>query len=954
MSGASACSVASSVEWSWLGMLWGKSAAKAGGRRNLLVSHMLDTAAVAECMWDEYLPPVTRRVLDELAGGAGRGRGLFAWLCGVHDCGKATPAFQHLDADGAAAVWEAGLRWDKAAVSRSRWRHDKAGAVVLRSVLPECGWSDEQVAWVWPLVAGHHGRFPGLGELRLRSAQRRVLQTPSPEWAHAQAAVVRWFTAALRFCDVAAVQPVAVPSRAVQLQISGLIVMADWIASNARHFGGVDELDQVTLDAARERAWKAWRDLGLRGGWGAISVSGPEAFQDRFGQDPRTSQSLVLRAAQQMAAPGLMVVEAPMGEGKTKAALLAAEVLAARFGADGVFVGMPTQATCDPMFTQVRAWVEQVAPGLGSQVALLHGKRALNAEWRELLEATESPDDDFGLVEQDADYGMTSCSAESGGERLVPAEWFLGRLRGLLCPFVVGTIDQLLFAATRTKHVMLRMAGLMGKVVVLDEVHAADVYMSQFLKEGLRWLGQAGVPVVLLSATLPPAQRDELLAAYLSGATGHEQERGAVERPAGYPSVTTVWADEESTPVHRVETCAPWREDLPVRVRVLEESTGADQQLAEVLQDRLRDGGCALVIRNTVDRVQQTYRALRARFGDDVGLLHGRLTAAERAVRTDRNLDLLGPVPSKRPSAGRRWILVASQLAEQSFDVSADLLITDLAPIDLLLQRIGRLHRHPTPRPAALAAPEVIVTGFRDQSQEPPWLLPGSEAIYGRMLLLRTAAVLHVQGGSWAIPSQVPGLVATVYGGSDGLVPSGWADAEKAAAEKHRKDQRDRIAKAEQFLLTRTGRHHEPTLEGLHRGGSGELAEEQARALVRDGDPSIEVQLLTRDERGYRTLSGRPLGPNGDVSPDVLDDLLGATVRLPPKLTAPAENELVPLPAWRDHPWLRHRPALDFEDGGEATLGPYKVRYDADLGLIVTGGHGARSTYQPSQPSRAR
>jgi len=940
--------VASSEERSWLAVLWGKSAAKAGGRRNLLVSHMVDTAAVAECMWDEYLAPVTRRVLDELAGGPGRGRGLFAWLCGVHDCGKATPAFQCLDADGAAAVWEAGLRWDAAAVPRSRWRHDKAGAVLLRSVLPECGWADEQVAWVWPLVAGHHGRFPGLGELRLRPAQRRVLQVPSPEWSRAQGAVVRWFTAALGFSDVAVVQPVAVPSRAVQLQISGLIVMADWIASNARHFDGVDELARVTLTAARKRAWAAWRALGLRGGWGAVPVPGPEVFRDRFGQDPRASQALVLREAQRMAAPGLMVVEAPMGEGKTKAALLAAEVLAARFGADGVFVGMPTQATCDPMFSQVRTWVEQVESGLGSQVALLHGKRALNAEWRALLEAAgPAPEDDFGLVEQDACYGMTLGPAESGGERLVPAEWFLGRLRGLLCPFVVGTIDQLLFAATRTKHVMLRMAGLVGKVVVLDEVHAADVYMSQFLKEGLRWLGQAGVPVVLLSATLPPGQRDELLAAYLSGATGHEQEMGAVERPAGYPSVTTVWADETSVPVHRVEYCAPWRADLRARVRVLEEPAGAgqhtEQQLAEVLQDRLTDGGCALVIRNTVDRVQQTYRALRARFGDDVGLLHGRLTAAERAVRTDRNLEVLGPDPDKRPPVGQRCILVASQLAEQSFDVSADLLITDLAPIDLLLQRLGRLHRHTTPRPAELAEPEVIVTGFRDQGEMPPWLLPGSEAIYGRMLLLRTAAtVLHAQGGNWAIPSHVPALVAAVYGGSDELVPAGWAEAEHAAAEEHRNTQRDRTAKAEQFLLTRTGRHHEPTLEGLHRGGSGELAEQQARALVRDGDPSVEVQLLARDERGYRTLSGRPLGPNGDASPDVLDDLLGATVRLPAKLTAPAENELAPLPGWREHPWLRHSSALILDGRREARLGDYTVRYDTDLGLIVTGGQAKR------------
>ncbi|MGA6160879.1 HD domain-containing protein [Stenotrophomonas sp. NPDC087984] len=91
-----------------LGVLWGKSEEKAGGRKNLLLSHLLDTAAVAECMWDGFLAPSTKGMLDDVAGGEGRGRGFFAWLCGVHDCGKATPAFQRLWPKGAEAVWSFG------------------------------------------------------------------------------------------------------------------------------------------------------------------------------------------------------------------------------------------------------------------------------------------------------------------------------------------------------------------------------------------------------------------------------------------------------------------------------------------------------------------------------------------------------------------------------------------------------------------------------------------------------------------------------------------------------------------------------------------------------------------------------------------------------------------------------------------------------------------------------
>ncbi|MBE1584598.1 CRISPR-associated endonuclease Cas3-HD [Nonomuraea angiospora] len=141
-----------------LGALWGKSRQKAGGRTNLLLSHLLDTAAVAEQIWDNYLAPSTKRVLNTLS--QGRGRLFFAWLCGIHDCGKATPAFQRVDPEGAEAVRRAGLSWLEPVVQKARWRHDKAGGTLLLRLLKEAGWQAEQIAWLWPLVAGHHGTVP--------------------------------------------------------------------------------------------------------------------------------------------------------------------------------------------------------------------------------------------------------------------------------------------------------------------------------------------------------------------------------------------------------------------------------------------------------------------------------------------------------------------------------------------------------------------------------------------------------------------------------------------------------------------------------------------------------------------------------------------------------------------------------------------------------------------------
>ncbi|MFI6372388.1 CRISPR-associated helicase Cas3' [Streptomyces sp. NPDC050546] len=941
--------------------LWGKSRERAGGRTNLLLAHLLDTAAVAELLWDGFLARATRSALDEVAGEPGRGRRLFAWLCGVHDCGKATPAHQRLWPEGAEAVRRSGLTWvESAAVAgakqQKRWRHDWAGGLLARELLAEAGWDGEQLDWVWPLVAGHHGAFPSLREVQEPSHAKGQLRGRAA-WRRVQQALLDVFTQEVGFGSLGEVEPMAVPSRSLQLQLSGLVVMADWIASDERFFVGLDDLGLVSLDASRERAASAWKALGLHGGWGALGVPGPEAFRDRFGYAPRPSQAMVVEAARRMGGPGLMVMEAPMGEGKTEAAQAAAEVLAAKFGADGVFVGMPTQATSDPMFTRTRRWVEAIEGELASRVVLLHGKRAFNREWKALLEDADAYADEafHGVDEFGLDNDPYGVEPEVRGvpERQAPAEWFLGPKRGLLAPFVVGTVDQLLYAATRTRHVMLRMAGLAGKVVILDEVHACDVYMSQFLREALRWLGQAGVPVLVLSATLAPAQRTALVEAYLAGAASREEFRVEVPAPLGYPSVTAAWLSASGEPQFHVDATDSWREDLGVVVQVVPEAVPgagssreqrerlqaeADARVGDLLASELVDGGTALAIRNSVARAQSLFEELRGRFGDDeVRLLHARFTVARRADLTEECLRLLGP-RTPRPR-GSRLILVATQLAEQSFDVDADMLITDLAPVDLLLQRVGRLHRHEdTWRPDRLRVPRVFVTGFEPREGREPATAFASEAIYGSHLLLRTAAVLPGAGEVWSVPADVPGLVGKVYGADASLLPEAWREAGEAACREHENRDRIRAEEARKFLLTPHGEHEKRTLAGLHYGGSTAGSDEASlQAAVRDGDESVEVVLVVRDEDGdvFRTLAGRVLSVNGDVAPEVLDEVLGSVVRLPSKFTQAAQ-ELRPLPGWHGHPWLRRSRALVLDRSRRARLGDVTVSYDDDFGLRQT------------------
>ncbi|MFE7961203.1 CRISPR-associated helicase Cas3' [Streptomyces sp. NPDC057413] len=947
--------------------LWGKSAARHGGRTHLLLGHLLDAAAVAGVMWDHYLASSLRRRLDEISGG--RGRLWLMWVCGIHDCGKACPAFQALDDVEAAPVVAAGLSWGRLPAGRNkRWRHDVAGAVLLLPRLVE-EWGDQEAAgWVWPLVAGHHGAFPSAAAL----SPPRGAQGRGAAWEEAQRAVVDVFTRAVGFEDLADVRLVGRLRKAEQLALSGLIVMADWIASDHSQFPGLAEADLVSFAGAQRRAEAAWERLRLSGGWRELLL--PESalapLTVRLGVEPRASQRELVERAWSMPAPGLLVAEAPMGEGKTKAALAAAEVLAARFGLDGVFVAMPTQATCDPMYEQVLQWVRTFDPQLESQVALLHGRRRFNAWWRAIWDGKPRPGgegcgcggedrpgltdmtDDFGAIDEDADFGMpparpataTGPGAEGADG---PAYWFLGDKRGLLTAFAVGTVDHLLHAATRTRHVMLRFAGLAGKVVVVDEVHAADVYMRQFLLEALRWLGQAGVPVVLLSATLPPAQRQLFVDAYLSGVLGTADVHQRVPEPAGYPCVTVAYAVGGRPVAETSRTAVPsWRGPAWVRLSWLPDTDPAGTRIAAAVREAVAGEGVVLVVVNQVARAQGIYRQLQEGGFDGVlHLLHARLCAAHRADRTAQCLRLMGPqAAGERP---KRMVVIATQLAEQSFDVDADVLITDLAPTDLLLQRIGRLHRHSgTYRPAAHRVPRVLVTGVAAGGEGRPRFLRASEQIYGEWSLLRSAALVAEAAGplaaaeagepaasAWSIPADVPTLVARAYG-DDEVCPEQWNEA--AAWERWQASQREREKRAEEYLLCRRREWAFPTLEGLHYAGSLAASEEQLDAVVRDGEQSVEVIIVRRSGGGYRAVDGTWLGVHGEVDDDeVTDRLIGGTLRLPPGLTDAARSELRPLAGWAGRPWLRYRLALVLEEDGTALLGADRVSYHDMLGLLI-------------------
>ena len=753
-----------------------------------LDAHLLDTAAAALWLWDNALAPSTREWLNVVSPD-GDGRRFAGWVAAMHDCGKTTPAFQSKDRSLGAGVHVPQGVGDG-------WPHTWAGAVLLRGRCRSAGWGRGDIAWLLPLIAGHHGQIPTASVYN----DSRGASTPQgvglDVWEAAQRDLLDLVTTELGYSAWPGV-PRKAPSRAQQLELAGFIVQCDWIASHdlvPPQWGP----GPVTLTEAQTRIGAVATSLGITGGWGARPVPNAGDIQSRFDWDLRPLQSAAADAARALPTPGLLILEAATGEGKTEAAFAAAEILAARSGRDGIHMALPTQATTDAMWGRMSTWARRVAPDVPQ--LLTHGKAGANTDWRK--------------------------SRRAGG---AVSRWYLDHDRSLLAPVVVSTIDVLLHTAVRTRHVALRASGAFRKVLIIDEVHASDTRMHALVCELLRWAGNAGTPVVLLSATLPSSMRDDLSRAYAGGATNQVPSRLHLDIPAtnSYPRITGI----DGNGVPHVWGCPPRPGgDRTIHVAHLE------RNLSDELAERLADGGVAMIVRNTVARAQTTAEALREEYGDDVILLHSRLTTHDRTNRTTQTIRELGP-GGQRP---RRRILVGTQVLEQSLDIDADLLITDHAPIDLLLQRAGRMHRHETtPRPNLLTAPVILIDGINPGDGDgPPTFPAGAEYIYGQAPLLAAAAVVGDEG-TWHLPADTPALIEAA---ETPQIPEQWAEAWAEACTERDLAVGAAAAAARQVTLGRAGHLTAPTLAGLHHAKTTT----DPAAVIRGDQGGTEVEVITQ------------------------------------------------------------------------------------------------------------
>lgn len=881
-----------------------------------LVSHCRDASAAADRLWTDWLPRSTRMLLEESLGSESA-RVLGRWFAATHDVGKLTPAFacQVLELSG--RMTAAGLEMPAVVAGRKSTPHSLAGFYAIRSYLRQvCGWRERVVIDSYAVISGsHHGVPPRVEQLRM---------VPDPahmggeHWTATRYELLELMakeTGADAFLDSWSKQRLSLPH---QVLWTAFTIMADWIASDDSLF----ELGEFR--DASETAATAFSTLAFPSPWNAppTQVAAP-LLSERFGLPPTANlnvmQRSVLERVSATTEPSLTIIESAMGSGKTEAALLAAEVLAERFGCGGAFVALPTMATSNAMFSRVLEWIRAL-PDLDATSAILaHSKADLQDEYRGIMpDATPA---DIGR-DEDSSAGRGGRAAE-----VVAHQWFFGRKKGLLANFAVGTIDQLLLAALQAKHVMLRHLGLAGKVVIVDEVHAADTYMMVYLERILEWLGAYRVPVILMSATLPPAQRAALVRAYDSG-RGHQSvsESRAVSGDIGYPSVTVNGDPGEPIDVSSVASST-------VRLEAIDDDTDV---LIGRLQRALVDGGCVGVVCNSVGRAQELAAALRGAFGSDVVLLHSRFLAQHRA---DLESVLVGELGRNGDRPYRR-IIVGTQVIEQSLDLDFDLLVTDVAPVDLLFQRIGRLHRHQRIRPPSFREPVAWVRGVVDWSSDVPEPVAASDHIYGRWKLLCSLALLR-RRDTISLPAEIPILVAEAYGDSPEM-PDSWVDTAAEARSEQELQQHKSREKARDYLLSPPKAR---SMVGLLQVLGGDNPDARGAARVREGDDGFEVIVTVRRDDGIHLpeqCGGELIATEHPPSPRDARRARTSSLRLPGLFTKPwaidrtiAELEQRQYPGWIDSGPLSGELILELGPDMSATLNDQRVRYDDHDGLVI-------------------
>jgi CRISPR-associated endonuclease/helicase Cas3 len=879
--------------------LWSKTSRRTQ-RTHPLICHMIDVGVVARALWDQVFTERFRtHVASILDLEPDRAGALIAFWASLHDLGKATPAFQRKHAPAEAELRENGLQFPKA-YGRSRFYHGTATTRLLPDVLTaETGASRRLAVAVARAVGGHHGTWP----ISRETQGLKSFRLGDTAWENVRRNLVERLAEVFEPPASAKLDKPRAQQNTLFTLLSGITSVADWMGSMVEYFPFVDlpvDVDEYAEDAAAQANY-VLTDLKWTG-WHPPSET--RSFSELFHLPaPRPMQAKAVELAHEVKEPALVIIEAPTGVGKTEAALYMADTWACTLRQRGMYVAMPTMATSNQMHERVAKVLRDRYPGISLSPLLIHSQ----ARWMQ-----DSLPSEMNVGEGEEEEAIEAMT------------WFLPRKRSLLAPFGVGTVDQAFMSVLQTKHFFVRLLGLSHKTLIFDEVHAYDTYMSKLFQRLLGWLRAVGTSVIILSATLPEKTRRQLITAYAGEGT---------EMPdVTYPAIT--WAVEGKADT--IPVTAPERRTI--HLGWLERSPEA---IAAHLETALEEGGCAAVICNTVRRSQDVYRALQASGAwseEETTLFHARFPFGWRQSIEADVLSHFGKRASRengqRP---HRAVVVATQVIEQSLDLDFDVMVSDLAPADLLIQRAGRLHRHArADRPKPLTHPHLWITRPDAVDRMPDF---GADAfVYESYVLLRTFAELQDRE-TWTLPDDTTASIEAVYGEEEPDAPHlavALVEARQAMTHHETEDVDD----ARRRLIA------EPGDKSLMKQTNAELTEDAPevhralQALTRKGSPSISVVCLHRHKDELHTqpdAQGTPIDLTQKPSNDLTQTLVGATLSLSHRGVFWHLLKNVPPPSgWHNHALLQTYRALIFEHGVCPLEGsPYTLYLTPSLGLIV-------------------
>lgn len=871
--------------------LWGKArpAVDGGSPYQPLTYHCLDVAACADAILMRE-PEATRERMAAILGlDWPKARAWLLLIVACHDVGKACPGFQ--------SKWPSLIALTGLSLPRSPdsdINHAFVSQIALEKILVDKGWPYDLAVLAADAVGCHHGNRASPTTLDALEGNQSAIG--KSDWAQARAELVDSLIEVFRPDRPPAKPTLNAPDF---MLLSGLTSFADWIGSNEEWFpyGACGdnpnlknwfEQRRILADKALDAInWESRTPLSRQ----------QESFKQVFGFSPRPLQQAVAEALAGLKEPTILLVEAPMGEGKTEAAFFAHLEMQRRFGHRGLYMALPTKATGNAMFKRTLKFLRARESKRKLDLQLLHGGTMLNDLFQELR---------FSGVHD----------SETGGE-IRAEEWFTHKKRALLSEYGIGTIDQALLSILPVRHSFVRLWGLANRVVVFDEIHAYDAYTGTLLVHLLRWLVALGSSVVLLSATLPPSIRRKLAEVVNADLPPLETD---------YPRLSVL----RSGSVEQIHFGADPSRRIAVRIEgVLPDLPG----MCSALENHLINGGMGLALVNTVQRAQELYCAFpegesierqdtpvgkRLPDGTEVLLFHARFPAEQRQVREDYVLEAFGNGTDR---SGRK-ILIATQVAEQSLDLDFDLILTDLAPIDLVLQRAGRLWRHarqsrPVPEPILLVA--GLLDGEPPSFAEPLWW----GAVYREDILLRTWCLLK-QKDRLILPDEIDVLVQAVY------------EEEVAAPEFLQTRLEKSQAQGDGMSIANAGLAHQAII-GLPDDASWN---DPARFILYDEDqPGVHRTLTAQTRLGEDSAVIIPLWPKDQFDPVATPALaqakqwcLQAIGTSRKGIVRKIEAHGVP-EGWKKSSLLRNCFPLLLDEHGR-WIEDASVRLDDDLGLV--------------------